>query len=142
MDKKLKDDDYTNPEPSDEDNVFRGTSPELGTDNKVITPGGEILDEEDLLADDEDTDSFNDVAEDGEMVPGTEADLTADDFEALGPVDLSMDMGDDEELKHRTYPVDFAGKDLDVPGSELDDDQENIGSEDEENNNYSIGDNQ
>ena len=31
------------------------------------------------------------------------------------------------------------GKDLDVPGSELDDQQENIGSEDEENNYYSLG---
>jgi hypothetical protein len=31
------------------------------------------------------------------------------------------------------------GVDLDVPGSELDDQQENIGSEDEENNYYSIG---
>jgi hypothetical protein len=29
--------------------------------------------------------------------------------------------------------------DLDVPGSELDDDQEKIGSEDEENNYYSLG---
>ena len=32
------------------------------------------------------------------------------------------------------------GDDLDVPGSELDDDQEEIGSEDEENNFYSEGD--
>ena len=31
------------------------------------------------------------------------------------------------------------GNDLDVPGSELDDQQEKIGSEDEENNYYSIG---
>ncbi|MEO6902774.1 MAG: hypothetical protein ABI315_06430 [Bacteroidia bacterium] len=31
------------------------------------------------------------------------------------------------------------GSDLDVPGSELDDQQEDIGSEDEENNYYSIG---
>lgn len=30
------------------------------------------------------------------------------------------------------------GDDLDVPGSELDDQQENIGSEDEENNYYSL----
>jgi len=29
---------------------------------------------------------------------------------------------------------------LDVPGAELDDEQEEIGSEDEENNYYSIGD--
>lgn len=34
---------------------------------------------------------------------------------------------------------DVADSDLDVPGSELDDVQENIGSEDEENNSYSLG---
>lgn len=34
---------------------------------------------------------------------------------------------------------DVKWNDLDVPGSELDDQQENIGSEDEENNYYSIG---
>jgi len=33
------------------------------------------------------------------------------------------------------------GDDLDIPGSELDDRQEDIGSEDEENNYYSLGDN-
>lgn len=33
----------------------------------------------------------------------------------------------------------FPGDDLDVPGSELDDEMEVIGSEDEENNYYSIG---
>jgi len=33
----------------------------------------------------------------------------------------------------------LSGNDLDVPGSELDDDQEEIGSEDEENNYYSLG---
>jgi len=31
------------------------------------------------------------------------------------------------------------GNDLDVPGSELDDEMEDVGSEDEENNYYSIG---
>ena len=34
---------------------------------------------------------------------------------------------------------DEVGDDLDIPGSELDDEQENIGSEDEENNYYSLG---
>ncbi len=34
---------------------------------------------------------------------------------------------------------DFSGDDLDVPGSELDDREEEIGSEDEENNYYSLG---
>lgn len=33
----------------------------------------------------------------------------------------------------------MSGGDLDVPGSELDDVQERIGSEDEENNYYSLG---
>ena len=68
-----------------------------------------------------------------------EAELTEEDLEALGPEDLSMDMGEDEELKHRSHEVDFEGKDLDVPGRDSDDDQEDIGSEDEENNLYSLG---
>jgi hypothetical protein len=34
---------------------------------------------------------------------------------------------------------DASGWNLDIPGSELDDEQENIGSEDEENNYYSLG---
>ena len=35
--------------------------------------------------------------------------------------------------------ADVFGRNLDVPGSELDDEQENVGNEDEENNYYSIG---
>jgi hypothetical protein len=35
--------------------------------------------------------------------------------------------------------VDASGWNLDIPGSELDDEQEKIGSEDEENNYYSLG---
>lgn len=66
-------------------------------------------------------------------------DITDEDMEALGPEDLSMDMGDDEQLKHRNRPVDFSAQDLDIPGSELDDEKESIGSEDEENNSYSLG---
>jgi hypothetical protein len=67
------------------------------------------------------------------------SDLTKEDLEALGPKDLSMDGGDDEQLKHRVWPVDFSARDIDVPGSELDDRNEMIGSEDEENNSYSLG---
>jgi hypothetical protein len=39
----------------------------------------------------------------------------------------------------KSFDEDASGYDLDVPGSELDDHQEEIGSEDEENNYYSIG---
>lgn len=70
----------------------------------------------------------------------SEADVTDEDLQALGPKDLSMDMGEDERLlKNRVWPVDMAGSDLDVPGAELDDKNEAIGSEDEENNPYSLG---
>ena len=39
----------------------------------------------------------------------------------------------------KDFDEDLTGGDLDVPGSELDDDLEAIGSEDEENNYYSLG---
>ena len=39
----------------------------------------------------------------------------------------------------KSFKEDVSGNDLDIPGSELDDQQENIGSEDEENNYYSLG---
>lgn len=41
--------------------------------------------------------------------------------------------------QEETWREDKVGDDLDVPGAELDDDEENIGEEDEENNIYSIG---
>lgn len=77
-----------------------------------------------------------------QFATGNESDVTAEDLQALGPKDLSMDMGEDEELlKNRVWPVDMAGKDLDVPGSEGagDTSDEAIGPEDEENDFYSLG---
>ena len=44
-----------------------------------------------------------------------------------------------EKRNEKDFKEDVSGDDLDVPGSELDDNQEKIGSEDEENNYYSIG---
>jgi hypothetical protein len=71
----------------------------------------------------------------------SDADLTPDDIAALGEDGLNMDDGDDEILRNRPY-ADIAGDaELDIPGAELDDDSEDIGSEDEENNYYSLGDN-
>jgi hypothetical protein len=78
--------------------------------------------------------------DDMDFSTGNESDVTQEDLEALGPKDQSMNMGEDEQiLKNRVWPVDMAGEDLDVPGSELDDQNEAIGSEDEENNSYSLG---
>jgi hypothetical protein len=39
----------------------------------------------------------------------------------------------------KSFKEDMVGDDLDVPGSEMDDEQENNGMEDEENNYYSLG---
>ena len=45
----------------------------------------------------------------------------------------------DGKFNQKNFNQDKSGDDLDVPGAELDDEQEDIGSEDEENNGYSIG---
>ncbi len=68
-----------------------------------------------------------------------EARVTKEDLQALGPKDLSLDGGDDEQLLDRKEKVDFGGEDLDIPGRELDDKEEETGAEDEENNHYSLG---
>ena len=45
----------------------------------------------------------------------------------------------DGKFNEKNFNQDKSGEDLDIPGSELDDEQEKTGSEDEENNGYSIG---
>lgn len=62
----------------------------------------------------------------------------------INPENTSENKGSDR--KHKTvtnkgkeYNKSVSTDDLDVPGSELDDMQEGIGSEDEENNYYSLG---
>ncbi len=57
------------------------------------------------------------------IVAGNEADVTIDDLIALG----------DERVSGK------ANEELDIPGAELDDEDEAIGEEDEENNYYSLG---
>lgn len=60
----------------------------------------------------------------------------------LNPEDLSKNKTPNEAAdssNEKTFKDVKSGKDLDVPGSELDDLQESIGSEDEENNYYSLG---
>ena|ERR1043165_235491 len=107
-----------------------GSEREVETDDNDLGRNGRSKNEaDDGLGSEEDIDT-------------DDSDLTGDDLDALGPEDLSMDGGDDADLAARKFPVDFSGEFLDVPGSELDDDDEDIGSEDEENNFYSHGDTQ
>lgn len=86
----------------------------------------------DSLADDDDDDI--------KIVRGTEADVTKEDLELLGARDGDQDLGDDEmvQASARVDDVEEEG-DLDVPGADLDDDNEELGEEDEENNYYSLG---
>jgi hypothetical protein len=62
---------------------------------------------------------------------GTEADVSDDDLAILNSTDAEI--GAPQNITND----DLA--DLDVPGSDLDDDNESIGEEDEENNYYSLG---
>jgi hypothetical protein len=62
----------------------------------------------------------------------------------INPADISkkkipVEITKQGELNEKSFEDDMSGWDLDIPGAELDDKQEEIGSEDEENNYYSIG---
>jgi len=104
--------------------------------SKIGEPSNEPINEEaeQKLAGNNDQTGTKETTE-----PLDEYAVNAEDIAALGPKDLSMDGGDDELLAHRTSAVDFTGNDLDVPGADLDDQSESVGSEDEENNSYSLG---
>ena len=54
---------------------------------------------------------------------------------------ITEDNDEDDVRNEKSFKDDKSGGDLDVPGSELDDEQERNGNEDEENNYYSLPDN-
>lgn len=61
---------------------------------------------------------------------------------AINPEDITKTKTANEKKgtkNEKGFEEDYSGADLDVPGAELDDLKESIGSEDEENNYYSIG---
>lgn len=68
--------------------------------------------------------------------------ITKEDKKALGDNtgNLHSDGGDDDQLKERKRPVDFEGKDLDVPGRTLPEDRDKKELKDEENQLYSEND--
>jgi hypothetical protein len=77
------------------------------------------------------TTAQNSNEDDLKIVPGTEADVTREDLrvltEAEGP------------YAQTSSATTVTGEDLDVPGADEDDPNEEIGEEDEENNYYSLG---
>ena len=71
-------------------------------------------------------DIYNKFKEESEIDPENPA-ILKDSVEEMGV------------WNEKTFEEDMVGDDLDVPGSEMDNEQENNGMEDEENNYYSIG---
>ena len=64
--------------------------------------------------------------------------------DTIDPEDISkkkapVEINNVSQLNEKNFDEDMSGSDLDIPGSELDDEFENSGNEDEENNHYSIG---
>ena len=66
-------------------------------------------------------------------------DMPTKDEQSLRRASLDSTDNDGEPLNERTSFNAISGSDLDVPGSEEDDQNEDIGEEDEENNPYSLG---
>src|ERR1700755_1172769 len=91
--------------PASEDIMNQGKQVEGNLDDEVLTGKGVNM----KLAKNnpETSDEVVEGVED-ELKPTKKSpfDVTEEDLEALGPEDLSMDMGDDEQLKHRDRPVD------------------------------------
>ncbi|PJJ08062.1 hypothetical protein CLU83_1294 [Flavobacterium sp. 1] len=62
----------------------------------------------------------------------------------IDPEDISkkkalVEINKISELNQKEFDEDMSGGDLDIPGSEIDDEFESTGNEDEENSHYSIG---
>lgn len=111
-------------------------------------PSGEMADTTISSADEEAEDLLND---DDDLISDTDSNVSAEEKELLRSSSESMASDDDLKLKQSAVDnvdedgtplnetINQSGNDLDVPGSEEDDDNEEIGEEDEENNLYSLG---
>ena len=88
--------------------------------------------------------------EEADDLPGYPAYPASDDIyrnfreeKDINPEDITLVKVPDENKaganNEKDFPDDMSGSDLDIPGSELDDEMENTGGEDEENNFYSLG---
>jgi hypothetical protein len=73
-----------------------------------------------------------DSGDDLNIRPGTDADVNDDDLAALNSA--NDEIGTPQNISNEDLNTD-----LDIPGTELDDENESIGEEDEENNYYSLG---
>jgi len=123
-----------------------------GQEDYVPAPLGELADTTISSADEEGDAIFNDnIDEDVFDNPDSNVSTTEKEDLAITAHDMP---GDDENLREAaldntdedgtplnegSFKTNITGTDLDVPGADLDNDEESIGEEDEENNEYSLG---
>jgi hypothetical protein len=108
----------------------------LSPDPEKLTRSGAYLDKKNETRVSSSSPDIPETEDDLIIVPGTEADVTRDDLIILGEQDLE---NDDEDTTNSKTVLGDLDAELDVPGEELDDPNEDIGEEDEENNYYSLG---
>lgn len=121
-----------------------------GQENIHVPIQGELADTTISSADEEGESILNDVNEDDEVSNQLNVNVTNDERKVLDDAAEKADTTDMENLESAQldqYDEDgellnektgLSGRDLDVPGSENDNDNEDIGEEDEENNPYSV----
>ena len=121
-----------------------------GQEHIHVPPLGELADTTISSADEEGEGILDNPDEQDEVFNQRNTNVTKDERKALddaakkinSPDQKNLDSAEldqyDEDGELLNEKTDLSGKDLDVPGSELDDDNEDIGEEDEENNSYSL----
>ncbi len=120
-----------------------------GQENIKPAPMGDLADDTITSSDEEGDAIFN---EDNDEYPNSnvskeeidDLEKSADDFPTEDNINLrkaALDNTDDDDtpLNESSFKNNITGTGLDVPGAEDDDENEEIGEEDEENNEYSLG---
>ena len=142
---------FNDEEDDDVSNERIGSAQKLNEDDLIINEDEDAvetaLDEEDEAEDDDELTITDDsVDEDADVTEDEKIALerSADDVDTLDNEDLYAAELDDTDLdgEKLNESINVSGKDLDVPGAEDDDADEDLGEEDEENNEYSLGDNE
>ena len=122
-----------------------------GQEHINVPPIGELADTT-ISSDDEEGNELLNVEGDEVLATSYDANVTKAETELLANAADTMPTEDqmalqqaqldqeDSEGESLNETVDLSGSDLDVPGSEEDDANEEIGEEDEENNPYSLSD--
>jgi hypothetical protein len=121
-----------------------------GQEHIHVPPAGEFGDTTISSADEEGEGILDNPDEQEEVSNRVNANVTKDERKALDDAAKKIDSRDQKNLDDAELDqydengdllnerANVSGSDLDVPGSELDDDNEKIGEEDEENNPYSV----